>query len=427
MKTSFHTRNVSHCLRLPAIRILGFLLLLLITQQSIAQRKDTLYYNSRWQICEKPFASYYRFGRIVIDTFWFYQGRVYDYYMDDKLQMDGNYSSIGEKDGAFWFFYPDGSPQAQGLYIANQQAGIWEYYHPNNKGLKLRVDFAGDGFNFVVHDYIDSTGKVLLKDSTGEFVMDMSVANTQQHIRLEGEFSKGKKTGSWKYLTYVSSIKKYDLVIKEQFENGVLKKGTTYLPDNIVWDTYKASERHDQFTPWQFTKFRATEFFQKDRTTFRHTNDDEDLLEYLVNRQAPTFDVEDSTFEASFMGVLSSLNTPSILKYFNDPDKLYNGYVELNLSDSGDIEELEINGNLSPKEKEYMDFFFRKFKNIKEIVVDNVGIDAYHKIYFYTVLFADLVPKKHLYLFPEKMFMFFPVPFDKLKELLHEKSKKKKK
>jgi hypothetical protein len=97
------------------------------------------------------------------------------------------------------------------------------------------------------------------------------------------------------------------------------------------------------------------------------------------------------------------------------------------MSDSGDIEEVEITGNLSGSEKEKMLFFMKKFKNIKEILVENVGIDAYHKMYFFTAIFAEFIPNRYLYLFPQKMFVFSVLPYDKLKQAFKEQIGKKKK
>jgi hypothetical protein len=146
-----------------------------------------------------------------------------------------------------------------------------------------------------------------------------------------------------------------------------------------------------------------------------------------VTRKAPSYDAEDTSFIQSYFNMLKTLNTPAVLKYFRDPKKIYTGEIEFNLSDSGDIEEVEISGNLSEKEKEHMLFFVKKFKNIHEILVENVEIDAYHKIYFYTVIFAEFFPRRYLYTLPETLFVFSIWPYDKLKENFREKKKEKKK
>ncbi|MEQ1676586.1 MAG: hypothetical protein ABL876_07790 [Chitinophagaceae bacterium] len=389
-----------------------------------SQRSDTLYLNSKWQICEKPFASYYRFGRIVIDTFWFYTGYIADHYLNDTLEMDGYYSSLGEKNGFFSFYYPDGKPKASGEYINNKMFGVWEYYHRNGN-LRLRINYTGDNMNYTVLDFIDSTGKVMTKDSTGTFEMVVQYNPRLVNYRLEGEFKNGKRTGTWKYYAYIPSKDAEEMRLKEVYENGVLKKGSFYSIYSGVLETYKKPQNN--ITLIEFQKLKTTEYFAKDPTSFRNWNNDQDLADFLINRQAPAYDVEGSSFEESFTDVLKTLNTPQVLRYFKDPAKIYNGEVLINLSDSGDIEEIEITGNLSEKEKEYMLFFLKKFKNIHEIIVENVGIDAYHKIYFYSLIFAEFIPKRYLTHLPEKQFLFALIPYDKLKEAIKLKGKKEKK
>ncbi len=399
-----------------------FLISVLIFTRQIGfpQPSDTLYMNAGWQICEKPFASYYRFGKIVIDTSWYYTGRVMDYYMNNTLQMDGRYSAQGEKDGDFWFFYPNGTPKASGAYTNNHRTGDWEYFYPNGK-FQMKINYTGDDRNFTVLDFIDSTGKVLTKDSTGRFEMRVGTSIGMGTCRLEGGFKNGKRSGDWRYYAFIPSKNEEAMVIKEIYENGGLKKGNLYSPYSGMIETFKKDR--DILRLSEYDKFRATEHFSKDRTSFRNTKDDQDLADFLINKKTPSFDVEGDSFEQSFVGVLKTLNTPAVLHYFNDPKKIYNGEVLINMSDSGDIEEIQITGNLSEKEKEYMLFFFKKFKNIHELMVENVGIDAYHKIYFYSVIFAEFIPNRYLDNFPESQFLFALLPYDKLREAVKEKIK----
>ena len=391
-------------------------------QKVYSQSDDTLYFNSRWQICEKPFASYYRFGKVVIDTFWYYRGQVADYYTTDTLQMEGSYSTIGEKDGLFSFFYEDGTLKARGRYSNNHLKGVWDYFYRNGKS-RMKIVYGGNDVNFIVLNYADSTGKFQCKDGTGGFEMYMARLNGfGTTYRVEGEFKDEKKSGTWKYYAYLPAENKEVLAAKEIYEEGILKKGIEYSLYNSYSDIYK--KPREIVGVLDFEKLKTTESFAKDKTSFRNWKDDQDLADYLQKKQAPSFDVEDTSFEESFFNVLKTLNTPSVIRFFKDPEKIYKGEILINLSDSGNIEEIEITGNLSEKEKEYMQFFLQKFKNIHEIIVENVGIDAYHKIFFFSVIFSEVIPKRYLSNFPEKQFIFSMIPYDKLKEAAKLKRKK---
>lgn len=410
--------------KIHLLKLIVFVSFLTLVQSPLfSQKIDTIFLNEKWQICEKPFASYYRFGKIVIDTFWRYTGRVFDFYTSGKMEMDGNYSTTGEKNGSFWFFYENGKPKAKGNYQANQRIGTWEYFYPDGQ-LQLRVNYTDDPLQFTVLDYIDSTGKIFMKDGTGNFIMDVSNDMGVFIYRLEGEFREGLKHGTWKYFVYIPSKNQDFAMIKEVYEKGVLKKGMHISPFLGQTENYKVQK--NPLTKIEYAKFRFTEAFAKDRTSFRNIGNDQDLLDYLLTRKAPEYDAEDTTFVASYINVLRTLNNPIVIKHFHDPHKLYNGEVIFNLSDSGDIEEIEINGNLTEKEKEYMMFFMKKFKNIHDITIENVQIDAYHKIYFYSAIFAEFLPNKYLSYFPKKMFMFNGLTYDQLKEQIRESLKKKK-
>lgn len=385
-----------------------------------SQQSDTLYLNANWQICEKPFASYYRFSKIIIDSSWYYTGRVMDYYMNDTLQMNGHYSSTGEKDGNFWFFYPNGKLKTHGVYSKNERKGPWEYYYKEGK-FQIKINYSGSNGNFTVLDFVDSTGKVLTRDSTGHFELRVIMTSGLGYCRLEGAFKEGKRSGNWHCYSFIPAKNAESQLIKEVYENGELKKGILISPFSGVYETYK--KPRDVFKVPELDKFRITETFSRDQASFRNS---QELFDFLVNKKTPSFDAEGDSFTESVLGVLKALNTSAILRNFRDPVKIYNGEIIFNLSDSGNINEIELTGNLNEKEKEIMQFFVRRFKNIHEITGENAGLDEYHKIYFYTIVFADFIPPRDLYSFPEKQFVFSPVPYRALVDLLKNKKRKNK-
>jgi hypothetical protein len=57
---------------------------------------DTIFFNSAWQICEQPMASYYRIGTLHTDSNWHYSGDFKDYNLDNQLLFEGHYDSSGK-------------------------------------------------------------------------------------------------------------------------------------------------------------------------------------------------------------------------------------------------------------------------------------------------------------------------------------------
>lgn len=338
-------------MRLPRLLHISLLTLLMHLYSSGLYAQDTLYYNAAWQICERPLAKFYRFGNVVIDiSSWYYKGRVQDFYLSNTLQMDGNYSSIGEKNGKFYFFYPDGTLMANGAYQNNYRSGVWEYYYEKG-GLQAKVRYTEEYNGFVVLDYIDKQGTVLTKDSTGTFSLQLSGGDGYPQYRVTGEFKKGKKTGTWDY--YQENFEDFparrELFKDDKFQKGFLFNGrggllTTYKEKNFIWSIV------------EFTKFRATETFQKDRISFHHANDNLDLQDYLISRKVPEFQLDTTDYFKSYFGVLNRLNNPGILKNFKDPEKIYSGEVIFTLGGSGIVKDIEIYGNLSEDEKTLMLF-----------------------------------------------------------------------
>ncbi len=395
--------------------ILFLLVFDIVVAPSYSQQPDTIYFNAAWQICEKPLAQYYRFGRVVIDTFWFYKGKVQDFYLSDAMQMDGNYSDIGYKEGKFYFFYSDKVIMSTGSYKNNLRTGIWEYYYPDGS-LQAKIRFTEDGNEFVVLDYMNPKGVAETKDSSGNFSLLLSPGDIYPTYRVTGEFKKGKKTGTWEY--HIENFN-FGLSLREQFKDGQFQKGTAFKHLGGVYETYKK-----QKYTWmiqEYDKFKVTESFKKDRTSFRHIKDDADLRDYLVSGKEPEFELDTSFFN-SYSGVLSTLNTRSIIKHFNNREKIYSGEAIFLLTDSGAVRDIEIYGNLSEEERTLMLFFLKKFKTFKEIAKNGEELNAEHKIYFFTAFAKDVLPISVRAGTADRQFFFSPWPYkafaDRVKTIL---------
>ncbi len=390
----------------------------------IAQGIDTVYFNKSWRLCEKPFASYYRVAKIHTDSLLFYVGKVQDYYMNDTLQMEGNYAPFGMKEGSFSFYHPNGKPYAIGQYTGNQMDGLWEYFYPDGRP-QLKIDLAGNPSNFSVLEAFDSAGVMTASNGTGKFQAFVQYRNIESVFRLEGKVLEGKKNGTWNFYAVHRALGKEVLFVKEVYEKGVLKKGTVYTayPTPGITATYK--EMPDHVSIWGFDKLPSTELFLKDPVSFPNRYNNDDLIEYFYTGKTSSYDVKDSSYFGSMMGVLTSLNRSPIIKKFNEPNKIYGGEVIFTTNDSGNIKEVEVNGNLSETEKDQMSFFFRKFKNIHEVADEDADVLTEHRIYFYSVVIADFVPLRYLPDYPEKVFIFSPLPYRAFIDFLKTKKKRK--
>ncbi|HKC36430.1 MAG TPA: hypothetical protein VKB95_10225 [Chitinophagaceae bacterium] len=204
-------------------------------QNIFSQTIDTVYFNSKWQITPKSSATYYRYATIKVDSFWHYIGKVQDFYINGTMQMEGNYSITGDKDGLFSFYYPDGKLQAQGKFSKDMMWSFWDYYFANGNK-KARVYYSGDESSFTIIDLFDSTGKQFVKGGTGKFDLLVSDYLNGKTYRLNGEFISGDREGSWKYSIKMSNGKE-DLIHKEIYEHGIFKRGESYSLNTV--DEYK--------------------------------------------------------------------------------------------------------------------------------------------------------------------------------------------
>ncbi|HKC36429.1 MAG TPA: hypothetical protein VKB95_10220 [Chitinophagaceae bacterium] len=218
---------------------------------------DTIYFNNRWEFCDESVASYYRIGKMISDLKWFYYtGKVKDYSINGKLEMEGGYSDYGFKDGPFNFYYGDGKIKATGNYSNDSKIGAWTFYNANQN--ITRINFPEDESFFVVTDYTDPKGALLCKDGTGKFDLVIYDFYSDKEYDLHGYSENGNRNGEWSY---------YDngqLVFKEYYKSGQFLKGESYSSFGLVM-TYKNPKLKIKFAG--FEKFVNTERFLKSHET----------------------------------------------------------------------------------------------------------------------------------------------------------------
>jgi len=89
------------------------------------EKKDTIYFDEDWSICEKPVAEYYRVCTLNKEKEIYYKGNVQDYYINGREEMKGKYNDKGIKDGDFIFYSENADTLIKGKYVDNRMAGNW--------------------------------------------------------------------------------------------------------------------------------------------------------------------------------------------------------------------------------------------------------------------------------------------------------------
>jgi antitoxin component YwqK of YwqJK toxin-antitoxin module len=176
----------------------------------LSQDTLTLYYDNDWVETPKSEAVFYRKAVSNTNKTW----SVYDYYINDTLQMTGSYSSqkFISRQGYFVYYYGNGKKSSQGNCLNNKYHGPWTAWHENGN-----LHYEGE--------YVNNKAQGIWKyyHETGE-------------KKTEGKFLDGNKDGLWNYwhtngqLSNVEDFKKGVLLSSTgYYENGNLKYTENYI------------------------------------------------------------------------------------------------------------------------------------------------------------------------------------------------------
>lgn len=348
---------------------------------------DTIFYNNRWEICEKPMAAFYRIGTLAIDSFWFYTGRIYDFNMKDTLLMEGEYTEDGYKDGEFKFYYSDGSLMLEAYYNRNQITGIWKWYYLDN-GLQAVIDFTEGLNNFKFLFYRTPFGDTSLSNGSGSFEWYTNPIPTTGTYLVKGKFLNGKRSGDWQY-NWIDSYGKPKLSFTEKYDdNGNYKK--TITTPTYLFNTPKSIFIGYQFNP---VKIQITENMKYDNL-FRKIdpeNSDLALRNFLLNGGRSEIIVTGKNFEEALVFILKSLE--KIRGKIEYQQKEVNATIRFKIGDYGFPEDISIKGDgLTEAEQKFLIFYLSKFKEIEMPVVENVAFEGYHNIHLFSLNMKEYVP-----------------------------------
>ncbi|GAA4329607.1 hypothetical protein [Flaviaesturariibacter amylovorans] len=352
--------------------------------QTVYKITDTVYYNARWQICEKPVASFYRAGVLAGTTDnWFFYGPVKDYTMDHHLLMEGNYSEAGRKEGPFRFYNYKGTLLNEGSFERDTIHGIWKWYYPNGKE-RASIYFPSGEQSFQFITYRDSTGKATLENGVGDFEWSSHpYTRSGFYFRIRGSFDKGMRQKNWQY-DHMNGSKhlKYG-----DFGEGYAKDG------GFKWSSFKTDyTRNSQNSyPVSFVSdhLRVTEQMQYD-AFFALEGDSTQtaLLNYLIEGRTARIHIPKKTFDSSFNTMLRLLDALSPAFGYRERD--IKGTIEFKIGPAGFPEDISIQSeHTDSSEVRLLHFLMNKFRKIEMPSEGNIALEAYHKIHFYVVNLRD--------------------------------------
>ncbi len=380
---------------------------------------DTIFYNKSWQICEKPLAAYYRIGTLTIDSFWYYTGKMKDFDMQGQLLTEGEYSNDGKRDGLFRFYYPDGKLMLSGKYWQGLMTGDWHWYYTNDS-LKAIINFDGTSDDFVFSRYKLPDGTSMLENGSGtfEWYTNPYLPNLP-NLKVYGSFSKGKRSGSWRY--YVTGYGEESLRFSEKYDkDGKFKKAS--VSGNYYGQEPKAPYDDYIFIP---PKMLITEQIQYDNFFRKDSASGVALLNYLLNRKSSEIIVSNKKVENVLLHIMRSLeNSRGRLEY---QQKEVNGNIEFRIGEKGYPEDISVTGNgIAEKEREFIVFLLNKFRDIEMPSVEDVAIERYYTIHVYSINMKEFVPASMRDEVNNDIF-FSTMPRDKFLALLKASKKKIKK
>jgi len=374
---------------------------------------DTIFYNSKWEICEQPIADYYRIGTLAIDSFWFFTGNIKDYTTDNVLVMNGNYSIDGYKNGYFEFYYPNGKPMLKGYYKNDKMIGLWDFYYDNGNP-KATIYLPENNNDFIFLKFTDNKGKVLLENGSGDFHWRQNELEPAQELsfydyQLFGTFKDSLRDDTWKY--YIGEEVNINwLRYKEFYKKGALEK-TKWVGNSS--QKVESSNVVFNFQPLKIntTERIAYDEFLSKRDSFGRKGDD-NFMNYLINGESPGISLQEKEFSKSLQSIINTLDNYRYKIDYENKD--IQGEVEFKIAGKGTPEDVTVKGNISNKEQAFIKYIMSKFKGIEMPLIDsNIAVEGYHKFYFFTFNPRPLMPADMGSYLPKKDFIFFPVPKDK--------------
>ena len=401
----------------PAFPCVYFLVIFFTgsVQKASAQNKitDTIYYDQTWKICEEPIASYYRAGTLaVMNSIWYFTGKVKDYTIGNQLLMEGEYAD-SVKNGLFKFYYPGGKLMATGNFKDGLISGTWYWYYTNGNE-KAQIYFNPDTQDFKFVSFKNQDGQSLMENGTGDFTWPVNVFDRGIIFEVKGSFNNGRRSGKWQFeqpdgSTMFNFTESYD-------KEGHLKKSIY----NISKGTRPLEPFEFNFTPGRFETMENIAY----NNYFRRNGDslaDRALINYLVNHEPTEIRVKNKNFDSAYLLMLRSLY--GAIGRFDYKSKDIDADIEFKLGPNGFPEDISVTGSgLNANEKKFLLFLIPKFTKIEMPGSGSIAVEGYHHIYMYNIDVSPYYPANLQKDFGMELF-FSAVPKSRMLAALDENKK----
>jgi uncharacterized protein len=229
--------------------LISLLVLCAFSEFLFAQDTITIYYGNNWlEVRSKKDASFYRKAFADSKKAW----KVEDYYMSNKIQMKGAYTSkkLTTKSGHFVYYHENGIISAEGNFVNDEMDGLWVNFFDTGQKKSAGVYNSGLEEGSWIYWYLNgekmSEGKYLRGEKTGiwnDFHANGKIKSTATYTQaghfvfeafhengvtsVKGNCIYNKPDGMW---TYWNSDGRINL--KGNFNYGVREgEWTRFFPD----------------------------------------------------------------------------------------------------------------------------------------------------------------------------------------------------
>lgn len=180
--------------------------LILLSNYLLSTAQKPIYFNKKWEACEKSEASYYRIVKQKKDLYF-----IQDFYINGVLQFEGMSSTKNDPfqmQGPVTYYYADGNIQSKAMYVNNiLEDTLLQYY--NNGKVRRELVYIHGKLNGICSDYFPSgelskRANFVDDEMNGEFVKYCA----PHLLELKANYKLGQIVGQYEQYYYGKLITK---------------------------------------------------------------------------------------------------------------------------------------------------------------------------------------------------------------------------